>query len=304
MHLPDGFLAPGVAATTWLIAGGAIAAALRADRRDPDPMPAGVAGSVAAVVFAAQAVNIPVAAGISGHLIGSMLATVLLGPWRAMLAIATVLGAQALIVQDGGITAFGANFIDMGASGCLVGFAVAYPMARAVRGRRGIAAGAVVGAFFATIAGAALTAVWLAWSGLYPLSGILPVMIVTHVPIGLLEAAATGAIVVTLLRVRPDLASGMRTEIGAPRPLAVGTGMFGAALAVAILLTPFSSRRPDGLQAAAATLGFAHRARVLFHVPGLASAAPAVACAAGTAVTAALAWVLTRSLAGRDDDHR
>ena len=314
MHVPDGFLSPGVAAATWAVAAGSIAFALRAERSDPTPMPSGVLGSVAAFLFAVQMVNVPVAAGTSGHLVGGMLATLLLGPWRAMLAVAAVLSVQALLFQDGGITAFGANFIDMGLAGCLVGYAVSNIAGRWIKGPRGIAAGAILGGFAATVCGAALVASWLSLSGLYPLSGILPVMLVTHVAIGLLEAALTGAIVVTLLKVRPDLAIGASVPRGEKRPIALGGGAFGVALGVAAFVAPFASSLPDGLETTARTLGFAQAARAFWHAPmpryglpwdRLAIVAPAVAGVTGVLTVSVLAWAISRSLGvGGDASHR
>lgn len=265
MHIPDGFLSPGVAATAWAVAATGVASALRSERREAAPMPAGILGSVAAFLFAVQLVNVPVAAGTSGHLVGATLAAVLLGPWRALLAVAAVLSVQALLFQDGGIVAYGANLIDMGFSGCFVGYAIARVAGRLVSGPRGIAAGAVVGAFAATVSGAVGVSIWLSLSRLYPLSGILPVMLVTHVAIGLLEAALTGAILVTLLRWRPDLVA--------------------------------------GLEKTAETLGLASRARTL--LPGLSDVAPAVAGVIGTVAAAALAFTVGRKLEPVDDDaHR
>jgi len=303
MHIPDGFLSPGVAATAWVVAASGVAAALRAERREAAPMPAGILGSVAAFIFAAQMVNVPVAAGTSGHLVGATLAAVLLGPWRALLAIAAVLAVQALLFQDGGILAYGANLADMGLSGGFVGYAIARVVGRRVTGPRGIAAGAVLGAFAATVSGAVGVSIWLSLSGLYPLSGILPVMLVTHVAIGLLEAALTGAILVTLLRWRPDLVAGLDASVAGRRPVVLALGLLGAALAVAAFVAPFASALPDGLEKTAETLGFASRARAL--LPGLAVVAPAVTGVIGTVAAAALAFTVGRKLATVDDDaHR
>jgi cobalt/nickel transport system permease protein len=303
MHIPDGFLSPGVAATAWVVAASGVAAALRAERREAAPMPAGILGSVAAFIFAAQMVNVPVAAGTSGHLVGATLAAVLLGPWRALLAIAAVLAVQALLFQDGGILAYGANLADMGLSGGFVGYAIARVVGRRVTGPRGIAAGAVLGAFAATVSGAVGVSIWLSLSGLYPLSGILPVMLVTHVAIGLLEAALTGAILVTLLRWRPDLVAGLDASVAGRRPVVLALGLLGAALAVAAFVAPFASALPDGLEKTAETLGFASRARAL--LPGLAVVAPAVTGVIGTVAAAALAFAVGRKLATLDDDaHR
>ncbi len=305
MHIPDGFLSPAVATGTWVVTAAGIAVALRAERRDATPMPSGVLGSVAAFIFAAQMVNVPVAPGTSGHLVGATLAALLLGPWRAMLGMATVLAVQALLFQDGGITTFGANLIDRGLTGCLVGYAIAYLVSRRVKGPRGIAAGGILGSFVATVCGAALVALWLAGSGLYPLNGILPVMLVTHVAIGLLEAALTGAILVTLLKWRPDLVRGLGSGPAERRPVALAAGVFGLALLVAAFLAPFASALPDGVAKASEVLGFAARAHPLWHAPmpdygvpwaRLATVAPAIAGIIGTVVVGALAWVLSRTL--------
>ena len=184
MHIPDGFLSGPVAGATWVIGGGGLAVALRAERHGREHAPAGVLGALAAFVFAAQMVNVPVAPGTSGHLVGATLLALLVGPWRAVIVMAVVLALQATLMQDGGLTAFGANLADMGLAGALVGATVAAFVARLVRGYRGVVAGAVFGSFVATVCGAVLTALWLSASGLYPLSGLLPLMLVTHTAIG------------------------------------------------------------------------------------------------------------------------
>ncbi len=310
MHIPDGFLGAGVAAATWGVAGVSVAAALHAERKDPNPMPAGILGAVAGFLFAAQMVNVPVAPGTSGHLVGATLAAVILGPSRALLVMAVVLAIQAVLFQDGGLTALGANLLDMGLAGSFVGYAVATFVGRRAGSPRGYAIGTMMGAFVATLAAAALTAWWLALSGLYPLRGILPLMMITHVAIGVLEAALTGAIVVTLLRWRPDLMRGFETGGGIRRAGAMAVGVLGVAIAVAAFLAPLASSLPDGLERSAEALGFADRARDLWHAPfpgyslplaasaGLASALTGIA---GTLVVAVAAWLISRGLAARHD---
>ena len=285
------------------VAAAGVGAALRAERKEQQPMPAGILGSVAAFLFAAQMVNVPVAAGTSGHLVGATLAAVLLGPWRAVLAIAAVLAVQALLFQDGGILAYGANLADMGLSGCFVGYAIARFIGRWVSGPRGVAAGAVLGAFAATVTGAVGVSIWFGISGLYPLSGILPVMLVTHVAIGLLEAALTGAILVTLLRWRPDLVAGF--DAGAPErtPMVFVLGLVGAALAVAAFLAPLASTLPDGLQTTAESLGLASKAYAL--LPRLRVVAPTFAGVVGTTLAGVLAYAVGRKFRTVDHDaHR
>ena len=126
MHIPDGFLAPQVALGLWVAMLVALGVALRrigtAPRGTNRPALMGIAG---AFIFAAQMFNFPVAAGTSGHLLGGVLAAVLLGPWAGTVVMTTVIGIQALLFQDGGLLALGANVVNMGLLGTLLGGGVA-----------------------------------------------------------------------------------------------------------------------------------------------------------------------------------
>ena len=103
MHIPDGFLDPGVAAATGAVAVGTVACVgLRRAEADLDERRVPLLGVTAAFVFAAQMLNFPVAGGTSGHLLGAALAAVLLGPWLACLVMAVVIGVQAFVFADGG----------------------------------------------------------------------------------------------------------------------------------------------------------------------------------------------------------
>jgi cobalt/nickel transport system permease protein len=314
VHIPDGFLTAGVTGVTWAAAGLGIAAALRAEKRDPNPMPAGILGATAAFVFAAQMINVPVAPGISGHLVGAALAAVLLGPWRAVIVMAVVLAVQALLFQDGGVTALGANITDMGVGASLTAYAVMSVASRWIRGPRGQVAGAVLGAFAATVVAAVLTALWLGLSGLYPIGPVVQIMLVSHVVIGLLEAALTGAVLATVVRWRPDLLRGASSEKSPASAGALVAGLFGVALAVAAFLSPFASLLPDGLDHAAGRFGFASRAAAKWAAPfpdyvmPLVTS-PAVATAAagivGTISVAIVAWGVSRGVRPSDHDtHR
>jgi cobalt/nickel transport system permease protein len=312
MHVPDGFLSPSVAAATWAAGAGAVAWALRADRGDPERVPAGTLGALSGFVFAAQLVNVPLLPGTSGHLVGGMLAAALVGPWRGLVVMAVVLAVQALLFQDGGVTAYGANLLAMGAAGCLGGLSVASLVDRLVPGARGRVAGPVAGAFVGTLVGAAFVGAALALSGLYPARTVLPVILSLHVPIALLEAALTGAILGTVLRWRPDLVRGLQAAGTAPRS-SPALGALTIALAVAAFVAPFASPLPDGLESAAERLGFADAARALWPAvapdyelrwAALGRVGTALAGIVGTFATAALAWGLSRGLGPREARHR
>jgi cobalt/nickel transport system permease protein len=314
VHIPDGFLTAGVTGITWAGAGIGVAAALRAEKADPNPMPAGILGAAAAFVFAAQMINIPVAPGISGHLVGAALSAVLLGPWRAIIVMAVVLAVQALLFQDGGITALGANTVDMGLGASLTGFAVASLASRWNTSPRWCVIGGVLGAFAATLVAAVLTGLWLGVSGLYPTLPVVQLMLVSHVAIGLLEAALTGAVLATVVRWRPDLLRGLAADAPSRGRIAVAGGLLGVALVIAAFLSPFASALPDGLERVAGRLGFASRATAAwpapfpeYAVPFLSSPAVATAGAGliGTIMVAIVAWAVSRSVRQTGQDaHR
>ena len=86
-------------------------------------------GVLAAAIFAGQMLNFTVAGGTSGHLIGAALATILLGPWAAMVILTCVISVQALIFQDGGLLVLGTNIFNM----AIVAVVVSYMVYRTVR---------------------------------------------------------------------------------------------------------------------------------------------------------------------------
>jgi cobalt/nickel transport system permease protein len=206
MHIPDGFLAPEVAAVCAVPAIGAIGVGLRRATRELDERRVPLLGVTAAFVFAAQMLNFPVAGGTSGHFLGAALAAVLLGPWLAGVVLSVVLVVQCFVFADGGVTALGANVLNMGVIG---GLAVGGLMVTAQRvlpkSRTMTLAVAGVGAWLAVVAGSAACAVELAISGTVPLGTVLPAMLGVHMLIGAGEAVITVAAVSAVLTTRPDV---------------------------------------------------------------------------------------------------
>jgi cobalt/nickel transport system permease protein len=124
MHIPDGYLSP--ATCTVLYAGAAPFwyVAMRRVRRALHTRLVPLVSLFAAFSFVIMMFNLPLPGGTTGHAVGIGLATVVLGPWAAMLAISVALVIQALFFGDGGITAIGANCFNMAIVGALVAYAV------------------------------------------------------------------------------------------------------------------------------------------------------------------------------------
>ena len=169
MHIPDGFLSVGVSLLCWAISLVAIAYALRRANHDLGEKQVPLMGVLAACIFAGQMLNFTVAGGTSGHLMGAALATILLGPWAALLVMTAVVSVQALIFQDGGLLALGANILDMGVVGVTVSY-FAYNSLRRILGakRSSILISGATAAWLSIMIASLAVALQIALSGTSP----------------------------------------------------------------------------------------------------------------------------------------
>jgi cobalt/nickel transport system permease protein len=251
MHIPDALLSAPVAAASAVVAAGALAYGLKTLEKELRERTTVLMGVMSAFVFAAQMVNFPVGPGVSGHLLGGVLAAVMLGPWAGAVVIAAVLIVQCFAFGDGGLTALGANFINMGLIGSVGGYAIYDPIRRAIGGRRGVLVGSMAAAWFSVLLAAGAFAVELALSGRGgQFFQVLGWMALVHAAIGLGEALITGMVVRFILLARPDL---VYEPKGSPSPIPVQWGGvvlagLGIALAVAVFLSPLAYDKPDGLE--------------------------------------------------------
>jgi len=210
MHIPDGFLSAPTSIGAWVASAGGIGYAVRRVNRELGERQVPLMGVTAAFVFAAQMMNFAVAGGTSGHLLGGALAAILLGPWAAMLVLTSVIAIQALVFQDGGLVAMGANILNMAVIGVLVGW-IAYGVVRRLLGRwraRGAeGVSAFVAGWLSVIVSAMVAAMELAVSGTLPAAVALPAMAGWHALIGIGEGLITVGVIAFLRAARPDLLS-------------------------------------------------------------------------------------------------
>lgn len=221
LHIPDGFLSNGVAAACWLPAVAAVLYSLRVADRELTEEKVPLLGVIAAFIFAVQMINFPVVGGTSGHLLGATLAAVLLGPWLSCLVMAVVLTVQAFAFADGGITALGANLLNIGVLGALfAGITLGWGIRAFTPSRAQLLAMVGVAAWSAVMIAALATALQLAASDTIPLASVLPPMLGVHALIGIGEAVITVAAVSTVLATRPDLVGlrGSGLGVGNPAP--------------------------------------------------------------------------------------
>jgi cobalt/nickel transport system permease protein len=259
LHIPDGFLSPGVYIICWAITVVTVGLALRRTGREMGERQIPLMGVLAAFIFAAQMLNFPVAGGTSGHLIGGALAAILLGPWAAILVMTSVVGLQALLFQDGGLLVLGANILNMGVISSVVGYATFTALKRVVSDERlGTLVGGLTAAWLSVVLAAMATVLQLAFSGTSAFGVAMPAMLGVHVLIGIGEGLITAGALAFVLATRRDLLAA-----GEALPSS-GRTWWLAGLVIALsltLLSPLASGSPDGLERVAEDKGFINTAQ-------------------------------------------
>ena len=267
------------------IAGAAWAAAKSESKPDATKF-----ASVSALVFAAQMMNFPISGGTSGHLLGGVLASALLGTPFGILAIALVLAVQCLLFSDGGLSVLGANVVNMS----LIGAGLGGLIAGHLRSRSPLSLVRLgVAAWLSVVVAALACSVELALAGSVPFAKSAPAMLGTHAMIGLGEALITVLAFAVLWE-----------PVAASRKSALVPAL--AAALIALLLSPFACRFPDGLEWVADKLGFLHGSAPAFvaplaeySVPGPLPAAVSTGLAGLTGVAVVFALGCLVSLAWR-----
>lgn len=206
LHAPDGFLSTPIALVMWLATIAVLALCLRKANNEFDERAVPLMGVMAAFIFAAQMFNFQVAGGTSGHLLGGVLAAVLLGPYAGTVVMACVIAVQALVFQDGGLVVMGANIFNMGIIGTFGGYWLFRTLCTVLGGEDKVRLPAAGIAAWVSVEAAALAiAFQLAASDTTSLSVSLPAMVGVHALIGIGEALITAAALGFIQATRSDL---------------------------------------------------------------------------------------------------
>lgn len=195
-HIPDGVLSAPVLIVGGLVSVGLLTVALR--RLDYDRLPQ--TAVLSAAFFVSSLISVPVGPS-SVHLLLNGLMGLLLG-WTALPALFVALVLQAAFFGYGGILVLGVNTMNMALPALLCALLLA-PWMRRVAPDRLFWIGAAAGGFGVLMTGV-LVALSLGLSGkaFLPAAGVL---VVTYLPLALVEAIITGTVVAFLARVAPEL---------------------------------------------------------------------------------------------------
>jgi len=257
MHIPDGFLSPPVWATLDVLGVPAVAWTAGRAQRDAEDRKIPLMGVMGAFVFAAQMINFPIPLGASGHLVGGALLTVVLGPAAASVVMTAILVIQALVFQDGGIMALGANTVNMALAGILAGYV---PLR--LWGAQWRSAAIFTAGCLSVLVSACLALSELAVSGVPMPAKLLWLSLGLFAVNGILEGAITLAAVRAIERLNPRW-----TPAHAHR----GSRALGAVAVAAVVLVAAGilagSAAPEVLEKLAGSFGIAAHTPSWMHAP-------------------------------------
>ena len=257
MHMSDALVSPTVAAVagaaSLLLLGTAIRklrprAGMHADPAANERI-VPLMGVTGAFVFAAQMINFAVpGTGSSGHIVGGILLAAILGPWAALLTLASVIVLQCLLFADGGFLALGCNLFNMAVLSCLAAYPLVFrPLMRPDASPARIFAASLLASVVGLQLGALAVTAETEASGItaLPFGRFLLFMLPIHLAIGIGEGLATGAVLCAVRRYRPELLAGQPANKGLRKSLAV---IALAALLVGGSFSWLASSQPDGLE--------------------------------------------------------
>lgn len=198
MHIVDGALSLPV-----LAAGGAATLAGTAyglKKMDMDRIPQ--VGLLSAAFFLASLIHVPIGPS-SVHLILNGLVGLVLG-WAAFPALVVGLLLQAVFFGFGGLVVLGVNAFNIAAPAVLVHLLLKRWIARSQPGKKSVFALGFFAGSFTIMMTTALVALSLAFSGEEFIPAI-KLVFYAHLPIMILEGFLTGAAVMLVVKVKPEL---------------------------------------------------------------------------------------------------
>ncbi len=240
MHISEGILPLQIVAGTTGATVPFIAKGIRDIKAkvEQDPAVKPLVGLVSAAVFVISALPVPSPlAGVAAHPTAIAIAAIILGPWAAATVTGVVLMLQALLMAHGGISAWGANTLNMGVLGAWAAYAV-YWLTR--RGGlplwAGLALAGALGDVVTYLATSATMAVALAgWESVVAVTlSIFALFLPSLVVLVSLEVLFTVGLFNFIRERRPDLAERMGLPgVGAASGDVKARGLSGATALVA-----------------------------------------------------------------------
>jgi cobalt/nickel transport system permease protein len=252
MHMADALISPEVGISFWALSVGGIAYSAKKLKNNIDDKLIPLMGVLGAFVFAAQMINFTIpGTGSSGHLGGSMLLSILLGPYAAFVVMASILTIQALFFADGGLLALGCNIWNLGFYTSFIAYPLIYKPLR--KNGKNTFLATLLSSIIGLQLGAFSVVLQTYFSGIseLPFKAFLMLMQPIHLAIGIVEGIVTTAIIRFAASVKPDILEGVYNLNNQNT-----TGSMKKVILMFLILTFvvggffswFASSNPDGLE--------------------------------------------------------
>jgi len=266
MHIPNEMLQGAICPVTAVVSSVGVSLATYFAIKSKERPSALKFASVSAIIFAFQMLNFPVQNGTSGHLLGSALAASLLGAPFGILAMSIILMIQSIIFSDGGITTLGANILNMGIIATSVSYFLISMIKKLMKNSKiGEYVSIITASFISVIVASFVCSIELGIGGGIGFIKVIPAMVGVHSIIALFEIVITIALYYVLSSVftnERSLSSDNKYSSKIGKILSIISLLF-----IAILLSPFASNLPDGLEYVAKQLNFVKEGLPTFVTP-------------------------------------
>lgn len=217
MHIPDNYLSPATCAVMGAAMVPVWTIAVKKVKTEIPKVKIPLLGIGAAFSFLMMMFNVPLPGGTTGHAVGGTLIAILLGPNAACVCVTVALLIQALLFNDGGILAFGANCFNMAFVLPYLGYFVYKFIKDRVKTEKGEYVGMAIGSYAGINVAALCAAIEFGIQPLlfkdaagnplycpYSLSVSIPAMTISHLLVaGVVEVIFTVAIFSFIKSVSP-----------------------------------------------------------------------------------------------------
>lgn len=237
MHLPSESIHGAVCPVTAALAAVGITVAAYLVIKNKEKRPSlGFFALTTLSVFLLQALNYALPGNYSGHLLGALLAGALLGLPAGILSVSVVITVQCLAFADGGVEQLGANLLNMAVIATTTGTLFAQYAQKRLGAHASVIAGGILSVLAAVTA--VIAELYVGGYAGESLNAAVTTLLVSHLPIALVEGAATWGLL------RLQLFTDVRRQTYALATIALA----------ALLLVPLASSLPDALETALASL--------------------------------------------------
>ena len=201
MHLPDGIISIEQAAIYWIITLIIISVFLYKFSKDENKEKRIISIALFSVfTMVVTSVSVPSPLGVPIHFFLIPMIAIILGPLSSTIVSFVTLLMQALILNMGGITSLGANFLVMGFILSIVTYGF-FRLFSYLNGKVAIFASTIIGIMFATFAQVAILLI----SGAMNFDILLSTLVPFYLFISLIEGFANVVIITAIERTKPEI---------------------------------------------------------------------------------------------------